>query len=461
MASLNDLLVTSKTTLSQDELNRRYRAIHDRLAALEAFSPEWEAEVNALREVGLARIDDALIPAFEQALAIGDIGAFFTTTSESTVTAGEGEKTFVIPSAVRKLFAPTAVLRARAQDASGILLYGDLVSYDREDGALVIDVSNVIGSGSASAWQISATAPYDIDHAADQNNPHGVTAAQIGAPTEVEMAAAIAVHAEQTDNPHGVTAAQVGALSAETVEDALELRALKAQNLGDLPSHVNARGNIKATGNLFVVTALASSGTHTLNGQTRLVMVTIVGGGGGSGATLGGGSLPRCAGGGGGGEVAMLRQVVSGGEAATVVIGAGGAAGLAGGPIKGANGGTSNFTCAGVSVTASGGEGGEADGGGVERRDGGLGGSGGSGGFFRTSGERGGHGNPGSVHAGHGGASGFSYGASRSSSALTFSGGIPGALYGGGAAGALHLTNGAPLNGAPGASGVCIIMEYR
>ena len=42
-------------------------------------------------------------------------------------------------------------------------------------------------------------------HLVDKNNPHGVTAAQVGA--------APASHVQERNNPHGVTAAQVGAVS--------------------------------------------------------------------------------------------------------------------------------------------------------------------------------------------------------------------------------------------------------
>lgn len=62
-------------------------------------------------------------------------------------------------------------------------------------------------------------------HVARSNNPHGVTAAQIGALTAESDAAGLAAaasvqsnlaeHAAKTNNPHGVTAAQIGALMSE------------------------------------------------------------------------------------------------------------------------------------------------------------------------------------------------------------------------------------------------------
>ena len=54
----------------------------------------------------------------------------------------------------------------------------------------------------------SKTAQTDFDnHVNNKNNPHGVTAAQVGAPTVAEFTA----HTTNKENPHGVTASQVGA----------------------------------------------------------------------------------------------------------------------------------------------------------------------------------------------------------------------------------------------------------
>ena len=47
-------------------------------------------------------------------------------------------------------------------------------------------------------------------HADNKENPHGVTAAQIGAITPKEAEDLVKVHSDKKDNPHGVTAAQVG-----------------------------------------------------------------------------------------------------------------------------------------------------------------------------------------------------------------------------------------------------------
>ena len=59
-------------------------------------------------------------------------------------------------------------------------------------------------AGSAEAVQKNLDA-----HTGNRNNPHGVTAAQVGA----AAATALTAHTGNRNNPHGVTAAQIGALT--------------------------------------------------------------------------------------------------------------------------------------------------------------------------------------------------------------------------------------------------------
>lgn len=60
--------------------------------------------------------------------------------------------------------------------------------------------------GDGAAWNAVTFKP-TADHMADATNPHGVTAAQVDAPTTAEFTG----HTSDTTNPHAVTAAQVDA----------------------------------------------------------------------------------------------------------------------------------------------------------------------------------------------------------------------------------------------------------
>lgn len=57
-------------------------------------------------------------------------------------------------------------------------------------------------------------------HINARNNPHDVTAEQVGADPVGSAAAAVALHAERKNNPHGVTEAQVAAASTEDASKA-------------------------------------------------------------------------------------------------------------------------------------------------------------------------------------------------------------------------------------------------
>ena len=81
-------------------------------------------------------------------------------------------------------------------------------------------------SGNAYTWQKGANDKKVSDHIADKSNPHGVTAAQVGAYSKTETYSQAQVngkvssveaktdsHISNKNNPHEVTAKQVGALS--------------------------------------------------------------------------------------------------------------------------------------------------------------------------------------------------------------------------------------------------------
>jgi len=171
--------------------------------------------------------------------------------------------------------------------------------------------------------------------------------------------AALGAHTARDDNPHGVTAEQVGTLTAEEIGEALALRVgVMAQTL-DQTQRGQARANIGAIGNLLgPPVIITSSGTYTPGADVRAIIVEAVGGGGG-GSGASGDSAARPGGGGGAGGYAM-KYVGNPAGSYTVTIGAagsGGTANAAGGNAGGA-GGTTTFVGAGVSMSCTGGSGG-------------------------------------------------------------------------------------------------------
>lgn len=144
--------------LNQSQLNKRAKIIADAIESLRAFAPSWQAEVDALRDVGLERINAALLPAYEQLLEIVNLGALLSATSTSSVEIGTGAKAFVVAEAQRLNFAPTPYIVAYANSDFGLAVIGSLVSYDSETGQLVINCDDPRGTGTYNSWKIGPIA---------------------------------------------------------------------------------------------------------------------------------------------------------------------------------------------------------------------------------------------------------------------------------------------------------------
>lgn len=161
MSLYSDIAFKSDTELSQEELNRRVKIIADAIEALRDFSPSWEAEVEALRSVGLDRINNALLPAYQQIVEIANLGALLSTSSTSSVTIGNGTKTFIVPEAKRLNFAPTPYLIAYANGDFDLAMIATVSSYSSATGELVLAVECFRGAGTYSTWNIGPVATTD------------------------------------------------------------------------------------------------------------------------------------------------------------------------------------------------------------------------------------------------------------------------------------------------------------
>lgn len=101
------------------------------------------------------------------------------------------------------------------------------------------------------------------DHAMNKNNPHGVTAAQVGArpdtwmPSASQVGATPVSHLSDKNNPHGVTAEQVGARPGTWTPTAAEVGAAAA-------THNHSASEI-TSGTLGVARGGTGKATHTAN----------------------------------------------------------------------------------------------------------------------------------------------------------------------------------------------------
>lgn len=516
MSLLADLSWSRTDTLSQQELNRRAKIIADAIEALRAFAPSWDAEVAALRDVGLDRINDALLPAYEQIRDLAHLGALLSAASDTEVEIGLGIKTFVIGEGVRANFAPTPFLMAVSGGDFDKSMAGVLSSYDTETGVLVMTATSSEGEGTHGDWRIGPIASTDdLEALRDQvvssalaagESAGGAEAARdvaVGARDDAQDArdAAQAWADEAEDTPvltgpdlfsarHWAAKAQAAAsaiaqsdaagisfdpsgsdLTAETVQAAIEQL---EENIAETVQEVLEQ--LAENYRLHNHRTITSSGTYTPNADVKAIVVEVqgAGGSGGGSAVLSGGD--RGAASGGGGEGGYAIRVILNPQPATVTIGAGGV-GVNGGTNtgNGTSGGNTVYSAGAITITGHGGErapGTDTGGNNATSRAGGDGGNA-SGGNINIRGQTGGHGFAIGLNAlngnrviavgGHGARSRFGRGGAGGCDDGISAGGSNGFFggYGAGGGGATRIIGGTNGNtGGNGGDGIIRIWEY-
>jgi hypothetical protein len=156
-----DLDFAANPAATPDRMNTAMANLHGRLSALETYKPNFDALLAQLQQVGLSRINDALLPIYNELASLANLGTLFSATSASSVPIATGAATFIIDESMRGQFAPAAWIAAQAPDASAAVA-GDVVSYDRTTGTLIVNVSYTFGDGTLDSWIISPTAPPQV-----------------------------------------------------------------------------------------------------------------------------------------------------------------------------------------------------------------------------------------------------------------------------------------------------------
>ncbi|CAH6850272.1 conserved hypothetical protein [Vibrio chagasii] len=121
-----------------------------------------------------------------------------------------------------------------ASNATAITLLSERVAQNESDIAALFEdfgthIADYENPHQVTAAQVgAATTGALAAHVGDTDNPHEVTPVQIGAATS----AALSAHTGDTDNPHEVTAAQVGAAPASHVSDTDNPHSVTAEQVG-------------------------------------------------------------------------------------------------------------------------------------------------------------------------------------------------------------------------------------
>lgn len=176
-----------------DFWNGRFRDLDNRLTARELDSTRIDLVVDALEAVALQRLNDTFTPLIVEAQArLNNLGASFSAESLDTVAISTGEKTFILTDETAEMYVYTDYINIRATSAPDNSMLARVISFDRAEKALTVDVVHTEGSGTYGGWLLRVGAPIDLTHADRTDNPHQTTAAQVGAYTIAEAEAVIA-----------------------------------------------------------------------------------------------------------------------------------------------------------------------------------------------------------------------------------------------------------------------------
>jgi hypothetical protein len=139
-------LVDGKTQFSASDMNPRLFDIDSRLGALETMQPSLAAAIADLTQLGIARINDALLPAFNQITNIQTLGFLSAPIATgSNAIFATGATAVTISAAYAGLFKPPPwVVLVRAANATDYLI-AQVLSYDSTTGGLSLVVTNQVG----------------------------------------------------------------------------------------------------------------------------------------------------------------------------------------------------------------------------------------------------------------------------------------------------------------------------
>ncbi|MCA1379385.1 tail fiber domain-containing protein [Bradyrhizobium sp. BRP05] len=155
-----ELVFSEDEDFTADRLNAAMQVLDARLRSLEPFSPSWEQAVNDLRLVGLSRLNDAILPAYQRIQLLSTLGFLFAGSSSEVTLTDEMTATFVIDDETEaSLFTPTPFLALTRSSTVDDWAIAQFISYEAATGTLMVKVKTVNGNpGPHTDWQIGACA---------------------------------------------------------------------------------------------------------------------------------------------------------------------------------------------------------------------------------------------------------------------------------------------------------------
>jgi len=242
-----------------DFWNERFQDIDLRLAARENDAANLQAIGDQLISVGISRLNDVFIPMIVEAQSrLNTLGASFSAESTDTKTiAASGDMSFVLTPVTATNYVYTDYVSIRAAAAPENQMLARVQLFDRGKRLLSVSIISAEGNGEFSDWLFRVGTPPETGHATRTDNPHEVTAAQVGAYTTT-----------QADNATNAIATALIAVLAP-ISNAL----LKANGLSDLPDKPAARSAL----GLGALAVLSSAGFGDLASNIWATAATFIG----------------------------------------------------------------------------------------------------------------------------------------------------------------------------------------
>lgn len=215
-------LIQSKTTL-QSLLSALFRETDQRLASVEDKAASFDEARAELVRATLARVNEILVPAFQLVQDYTTSGfASLAVHPEAAASFAVGEQTILMAEGTtRELFAPTPFIGLSRSSTAEDWAVGQLISWDRESGALVVDVIAAEGGegphGDVIAWATAGSLQAQLAFLADLEDARD---AATGAADTAGTAAATAAAAAGTASGAAGTATAKATLAADWAEKA-------------------------------------------------------------------------------------------------------------------------------------------------------------------------------------------------------------------------------------------------
>jgi hypothetical protein len=156
------LPVTARTEVGEF-ISRLLAVLESRFQAIERDITKEERTIEVVRQVAIERINSTITPIVENALEdLHSLGGMFTASIPGTYTVKVGNfQVFVVDEKERHTFAALDWVAIRANDDNTVSMSGPIRYYSPDTGEMVVDVTNVTGSGTYTGWKAHVSVPYD------------------------------------------------------------------------------------------------------------------------------------------------------------------------------------------------------------------------------------------------------------------------------------------------------------